>query len=73
MASESGDMKLLGNLSKLIELIASNADYNPADPTIKLTGLNAQRTALQRAERRVSLVGVISYGPEPRPSSTRRF
>jgi hypothetical protein len=45
MASESGDMKLLGNFSKLIELISVNPDYNPANPAIKLPALNAQKTA----------------------------
>ncbi len=33
MASESGDMKLLGNFSKLIELISTTTDYNPAETT----------------------------------------
>jgi len=28
MPSESGDMKLLGNFSKLFELVSINPDYN---------------------------------------------
>jgi hypothetical protein len=47
MANESGDMKLLGNFSKLIELISVNPDYNPANEAIKVPALNAQKTAAQ--------------------------
>jgi hypothetical protein len=43
MASESGDMKLLGNFSKLIELISVNPDYNPANALIKIPALNTQK------------------------------
>lgn len=44
MPSESGDMKLLGNFSQLIELISLNPDYNPANATIKVPALNTQQT-----------------------------
>jgi len=45
MASESGDMKLLGNFGKLVEFISINPDYNPANAALKLPALNAQKTA----------------------------
>lgn len=45
MPSESGDLKTLGNFSKLIEFISINTDYNPANPILKLPALNAQKTA----------------------------
>jgi len=45
MGNESGDMKLLGNFSKLIELVSINPDYNPANATIKVPALNAQKAA----------------------------
>lgn len=45
MASESGDMKLLGNFSKLIELISVDSNYDPANAPIKLPALNAQKVA----------------------------
>jgi len=47
MGNESGDMKLLGNFSKLIELVSINPDYNPANATIKVPALNAQKAAAQ--------------------------
>jgi hypothetical protein len=43
--AESGDMKLLGNFSQLIELVAIDSNYNPANPKLKVTALNAQKTA----------------------------
>lgn len=45
MASESGDMKLLGNFSKLVELISIAPNYNPANAAIKVPALNAQKAA----------------------------
>jgi hypothetical protein len=45
MPSESGDMKLLGNFSKLIELVSGNPDYNPANASIKIPALNTQKAA----------------------------
>jgi hypothetical protein len=36
MANESGDMKLLGNFSKLVEFVPINPDYNPANAALKL-------------------------------------
>lgn len=49
MANESGDAKLIGNFSKLIELVSANPDYNPANVKLKLPALNAQKTAAQAA------------------------
>ena len=43
MPSESGDMKLLGNFSKLIELI-TDPNYNPANAKIKVPALTTQKT-----------------------------
>jgi hypothetical protein len=45
MASESGDSKLLGNFSKLVELISIDPNYNPANASIKVPALNAQKAA----------------------------
>jgi|SRR5882724_319432 len=45
MATESGDAKLLGNFSKLIEFVSVNPDYNPANPSLKVPALNAQKAA----------------------------
>lgn len=45
MAPESGDAKLLGNFSKLIEFVSVNPDYDPANPSLKVPALNTQRTA----------------------------
>lgn len=45
MPSESGDMRLLGNFSKLIESVSINPDYNPANASLKVTALNAQKAA----------------------------
>jgi hypothetical protein len=44
MPSESGDMKLLGNFSKLIELISIDPNYNPANAKIKVPALTTQKT-----------------------------
>jgi hypothetical protein len=43
--SESGDMKLLGNFRKLIDLVSANTDYKPAKAESKPTALEAQYTA----------------------------
>lgn len=45
MPSESGDMKLLGNFGKLIELISTEPNYNPANAKLKVNSLNAQKAA----------------------------
>ena len=44
MPSESGDMKLIGNFSKLIELISTEPNYNPANAKIKVPALTTQKT-----------------------------
>lgn len=54
MAAESGDMKLLGNFGKLIELISLNPDYNPANPALPVPALNTRKTAALAA---VTVVG----------------
>lgn len=45
MATESGEMKLLGNFSKLIEVVANDPAYKPANAALKLPALNAQKAA----------------------------
>jgi hypothetical protein len=49
MANEAGDMKLLGNFSRLIELVSVNADYNPANTALRVASLNTQKTAVSTA------------------------
>lgn len=49
MANESGDMKLVGNFSRLIELIAIHPEYNPANAVIKVLALNTQKAAAEAA------------------------
>ncbi|HEV7474770.1 MAG TPA: hypothetical protein VGN90_12025 [Pyrinomonadaceae bacterium] len=49
MANEAGDAKLIGNFSKLIELVSANPDYNPANTKLKVPALTAQKTAAQAA------------------------
>lgn len=53
MASESGEMKLLGNLSKLIELVSLHPEYNPANTALKPAALNAQKTVALSAAQNV--------------------
>ncbi len=49
MANESGDMKLLGNFSKLIEPASTNPNYNPANASLKIPALNAKKTGATAA------------------------
>ena len=49
MANESGDMKLLGNFSKLIELVSVSTDYHPANLALSVASLNAQKNAASQA------------------------
>lgn len=62
MASESGDMKLIGNFGQLIELVSLDPNYNPANPALPAPALNTRKTAgmaavtsLGQAERRTRL------------------
>ena len=45
MASESGDMKLIGNFGQLIELVSLDPNYNPANPALPAPALNTRKTA----------------------------
>src|SRR5205085_11889361 len=45
MANESGDMKLLDSFRQFIDLLAAEPAYNPPNPKIKTTTMNAQYTA----------------------------
>ena len=63
MASESGDMKLIGNFSKLLELVSNHPDYNPANVAIKVPTLNTQKAA--------GLVAVADLGAKEAPYERR--
>jgi hypothetical protein len=45
MANESGDLKLLGNFRKLIDLVSADTAYKPSNATIKPSALDGQHTA----------------------------
>ena len=45
MPNESGDLKLLANFRKLIDLVSADADYRPENATLKLTALDPQHAA----------------------------
>ncbi len=55
MANESGDAKLLGNFSKLIELVSIDPAYNPANPKLEIPALNAQKVAAQAVIQAIGL------------------
>jgi hypothetical protein len=41
MPSEAGDMKILGNFRKLIEIVSAEPNYKPSNEDIKIPALNA--------------------------------
>lgn len=45
MANESGDLKLLGNFRKLINLFCADSAYKPSNAALKPTALDGQHTA----------------------------
>ena len=45
MPNESGDLKLLGNFRKLIDLVSGDANYKPSNTALTPAGLNTQHTA----------------------------
>jgi hypothetical protein len=45
MANESGDLKLLGNFRKLINLVSADTAYKPSNATLKPSALDGQHTA----------------------------
>ncbi len=49
MANESGDMKLLGNYRRLIDLTAAEINYKPTNPLIEVVQMNAQHAAAMAA------------------------
>jgi hypothetical protein len=65
MPSESGDMKLLGNFSKLIELVSIDEDYNPANAAIKMRTLKSREAGAIYA-------GTVRCLAKRAPSSTVR-
>ncbi len=54
MPSESGDMKLLGNFRKLIDLVSADPAYNPANPNITVTALETLYTSGQSVSTNVN-------------------
>jgi hypothetical protein len=45
MPGESGDLKLIGNFRKLIDLISADANYKPSNATLMPAALNAQHAS----------------------------
>jgi hypothetical protein len=45
MVNESGDLKLIGNFRKEIDLVSANSNYNPSNTAISKTALSTQHTA----------------------------
>lgn len=45
MPNESGDLKLLANFRKLIDLVSADTDHKPSNAALKPTALEAQHTA----------------------------
>jgi len=45
MANESGDMKVLGNFRKLVDLLAAEPAYAPPNPKLQVAAMNTQHTA----------------------------
>lgn len=45
MPGESGDLKLLGNFRKLIDLVSADADYKPSNAALNPDALNGQHAA----------------------------
>src|SRR5438045_1419995 len=45
MPNESGDLKLLANFRKVIDLVSADTDYKPANAALKSTALEAQHAA----------------------------
>lgn len=49
MTTEAGDKKLLGNFSKLIDLVSADPNYNPANPKLAKAALATQLTGADAA------------------------
>ena len=51
MPGESGDLKLLGNFRKLIDLVSAETNYKPSNAALKPAALNTQHTGrIRRAK-----------------------
>lgn len=53
MPNESGDLKLLGNFRKLIDLVSADTDYKPSNAGLKPAALNTQHAAALEAAQDV--------------------
>jgi hypothetical protein len=49
MPNESGDLKLLANFRKLIDLVSADTGYKPSNTALKATALEAQHAAAMTA------------------------
>lgn len=54
MANEAGDMKLLGNFRKLIDLVKTDPNYKPSNDALKPAALDAQYIAALAAVQDVA-------------------
>jgi hypothetical protein len=68
MPTESGDLKLLGNYRKLIDLVSADANYNPANAAIDKAALAAHYTASQATVDDVS----AKHAPSKMATSDRQ-
>lgn len=53
MPSESGDLKLLGNFRKLIDLVSADTNYKPSNAVLKKPALNTLHTSASDAAQDV--------------------
>jgi hypothetical protein len=44
MPNESGDLKLLGNFRKLIDLVSADTNYKPSNTALTSAAMNTQHT-----------------------------
>lgn len=54
MPTEAGDTKLIGNFRRLIDLLAGETNYNPANPALAVTALETQYDAAKAGVEAVS-------------------
>lgn len=54
MPTEAGDMKIIGNFRKMIDLVTGDADYKPSNAPIKPATLEVQYTAAHSAVQGVA-------------------
>jgi len=62
MANESGDLKLLGNFRKLIDLVSADTAYKPSNATLKPSALDGQHTAALASSQDVPAKLTLNMG-----------